>query len=188
MSRQIEFTLSVSGITALQEELKSLQSQIKTEINRKFISLSLDWIKERAISYLNASGYDGEIVAEIAGSFVKTVVGNVGTLLVNHEKGAYLEFGVGVIAKGSAHNLANQVGWQYDVDSPRKTASRGWAFLKDSGKPLDMRRDDVIISKDEKVYFTHGGTGASFLYQAEMDFKGVAEQIYMQAAKSVLGG
>lgn len=193
MRKIISFDLSDSGIKKAQSELNNIISKIKNEVNAEFISLSLDWIKNRAIEYLNNSGLGSAIIAELQASFVKTVTGNVGTLVVDHEKGAYIEFGVGAKGGQTPHPEASELGWEYDVDSPYKSPlSRRWIFALNENEALDIRYEDVTqISKTNKVYSTQGSQGTLFTYNAVMDYAtdiATVAAIYNKALTRVIGG
>ena len=173
MNKTIKFDLSTKGVQEAQEKLARYVSAIKTVIIERFISVAFDWIIERASSRLASSGYDSRLVSDIALSFEKDVSGNYGILTLNHDKGAYLEFGVGIRGGSSPHPEASSVGWDYDVDSKYKRSDRSWSFYLDGGDIVDLREEDIDASREMSLgrirYTTYGGEGSAFLYNAMMD-------------------
>lgn len=193
MKKTISFELSEKSITNAQKELNNILKKMQTQVNREFISMSLDWIKNKAIEYLYASGFGNSIIQQIRGSFSTTIKNNEGSLVVAHEKGAYVEFGVGKIAKQSPHPEASSLGWEYDVDSGYKSlTSRSWVFALDNDEVLNIRYEDTTqLSRTKSVYMTQGSKGAFFMYNAIMDYANnisIVGKIYENAIQKVLGG
>lgn len=197
MSRVINFDLSDKGIQNAQKEINDLIAKIQNQVNTEFISLSLDWIKNRAIQYLNSSGLDGNLVQEFQNRFVKQVFVRNGHLILDHEKGAYVEFGVGIEGGKNPYpnTFAKNLSWEYDVDSNFKSSSdRSWRFVLKAGEPLDIRQDKVTALHEKAsgdiVYGTIGSQGVLFMYNAIMDYAtniSIPGGLYETALNRIIG-
>lgn len=198
MSKIIGFDLSDAGIQNAQKQINNIIKQIQKQVNTEFISLSLDWIKNRAIQYLNSSGLDAGIIQELQTRFVKQVFVRTGHLILDHEKGAYVEFGVGIEGSKSPYpnTFAKDLYWEYDVDSNFKSSKdRSWRFVLKSDQPLDIKQDKItaIAKKDngDTVYKTTGSQGILFMYNAIMDYANnisIPGSLYETALNKIIGG
>lgn len=194
MTKTIKFNLSQKGIEALQAEINNIQKKITSDVIYSFLKESLEWIRGRAIRYLNQSGFSTQIVEEISGSFELSVLKTYGKIKVNHPKAAYVEFGVGIVGDDNAYPklFAPNLVWEYNVSSPAKKDDGRWTFSAKESEPLDMRESDVekkISSKGREYYSTYGGEGAMFMYNAIMDYanSGIAKQIYISNLQRLVG-
>lgn len=194
MNKIVTFDLSEKGIVNAKKEIKNIIKTINKEVNTEFVSMCLDWIQNRAMYYLNASGGTGQtIINEIQQSFEKIVKVQTGKLVLNHEKGAYVEFGVGAKGDQEKHPKATELGWEYDVDSNAKyPLSRRWTFVLDNGEALNIKYEDITqLTSNKRVYETQGSSGVLFMYNAIMDFANNLEipaQLYRSAWAKYIGG
>lgn len=198
MSKIISFDLSDAGIQNAQKQINNIIKQVQKQVNIEFISLSLDWIKNRAIQYLNSSGLDAAMIQELQTRFVKNVFVRTGHLILDHEKGAYIEFGVGIEGSKSPYpnTFAEDLYWEYDVDSNFKTSTdRSWRFILKTGQPLDIKPDKVTMLKiknsGDTVYSTTGSQGILFMYNAIMDYANnisIPGSLYETALNKIIGG
>lgn len=198
MSKTINFDLSDKGIQNAQKQINNMIAKIQSQVNTEFISLSLDWIKNRAIQYLNSSGLDIGMIQELQASFVKKVFVRTGHLILDHEKGAYVEFGVGIEGgKNSYPNtFSKDLYWEYDVDSKFKSSDdRSWKFVLKSNEPLDIKQDKIsmvaIKNSGDIVYKTTGSQGILFMYNAIMDYANnisIPGELYETALNKIIGG
>ena len=194
MDKTIEFNLSIKSIENAQKELRNFLDALKARVNKEFVQLSLEWIKKRAISYLIDSGLNSKIINEIRNSFITTIKNNSGTLELRHDKGAYIEFGVGIVGQGTNYpNKFSDINWEYNVPSRYKREDNHWSFKLKSNEPLDMLESSVTGKKDRigRIHYsTTGQKGIMFMYNAIMDFAnngGIIESLYDQAMRNCLG-
>ena len=198
MSKIISFDLSDAGIQNAQKQINNIIKQVQNQVNIEFISLSLDWIKNRAIQYLNSSGLDAGIIQELQTRFVKQVFVRTGHLILDHEKGAYIEFGVGIEGSKSPYpnTFAKDLYWEYDVDSNFKSSNdRSWRFVLKSDRPLDIKQDKITAIAEKGngdiVYKTTGSQGILFMYNAIMDYASnisIPGSLYETALNKIIGG
>lgn len=195
MKKTISFDLSEESIKNAQKELNNILKKMQKQVNMEFISMSLDWIKNRAIEYLYISGLNANMVGQLANSFIKKIGVKSGSLILNDEKGTYIEFGVGI--KGNEKGYPNdfaKINWEYNVPSEAKAEDGHWNFNLKSNEPLDMLRSSVEEkqnAKTGKIYYkTYGQQGVYFMYNAIMDYSNnisIVGQIYENAMKRILG-
>lgn len=198
MSKTINFDLSDKGIQNAQKQINNMIAKIQSQVNTEFISLSLDWIKNRAIQYLNSSGLDAGIIQELQTRFVKKVFVRTGHLILDHEKGAYIEFGVGIEGGKTPYpnTFSKDLYWEYDVDSKFKSSDdRSWKFVLKSNEPLDIKQDKIsmvaIKNNGDIVYKTTGSQGILFMYNAIMDYANnisIPGSLYETALNKIIGG
>ena len=198
MSKVINFDLSENGVQNVKKQINNIIKQIQGQVNIEFISLSLDWIKNRSIQYLNSSGLNGDMIQDLQNRFVKQVFKNSGTLTLDHEKGAYIEFGVGIEGGKTPYpnTFSKDLYWEYDVDSRFKNQKdRSWTFVLKTNEPLDIREDkaEMVAFKGNGniVYKTIGSQGILFMYNAIMDYAtniSIPGGLYETALNKIIGG
>ena len=154
MAKKYSVDLSVKGIDRLIKAVDEIKSTVKT-VNKEFMKISVEWIKERALAYL--SGH--EQTGDLSNSFELEILdmGNyvVGIIRNTSDHAAYAEYGIGIVGERNPHPLSSTVGYEYNVDSEFKVlpdvygSNRAWLF---SGKPFS------------------GYVGIRFLYNAYIDY------------------
>jgi len=193
---KITFDFSEKSVNAAIKQIKKLKTGLTTSVSDMFLQLSVEWIKKRAIFYLQVSKNDLSLMQEIANSFTVTALSRYLYKLENtHEKGAFIEFGVGVVGQESAHEEASAVSWQYNIPTEKKSADGSWTFYADIGTGIDVQdknREERIIGGENRPrlkIITRGNEPARFMYQAVIDYmhNGEYRAIYKMALAMVWG-
>ena len=107
------------------------------------------------------------------------------------EQMSYIEFGTGIVGKQSPHELAEEQGWQYDVN---QHGEKGWVFYHLTDSKLDVKESNIIqrIRADHTGLWerirTKGVEPERFMFNAFVDFyvKGEFRKIYQQALNKIL--
>lgn len=125
----IRFRLDEKDIDRAIREVKQFKKEFLEKCNQLIEALT-DYGAEVAkiqVEQLDAV-FTGELMNSIEGYYSPTH--NVGIIKAGAYYAAYVEFGTGVVGKGSAH--PNPQGWQYDVNNH---GNEGWVYYDDySGK------------------------------------------------------
>lgn len=124
-------TLGLEGITELENILKDLQKQIDNapkQIVETMCNYTAEQMQSNLSSVTDEDGNRyGTVETKVKGrkqqAYGTTSYGGLGAM--------FLEFGTGMIGKGSPHPNASEVGWEYYIDSPYKyttkhTGEMGW--------------------------------------------------------------
>lgn len=159
--------LNVGFINAMRSILKMIKKDI-SEIDDVFIERSLTWIRDKADENLKNSvgGFEG--TANVSAYWEITQVESKKWKLTNtNPYGAYIEFGVGEVAKNKPHTKAKDSDYQYDVN---EHGDKGWTWS----------REDLGIT----MYGFRGYEGKSFLYDAFFEYK--TDKVYIEIYKELL--
>jgi hypothetical protein len=163
----------------LKKNLTKVKNLITKDVNKQFLTLSLNWLQNKSIEYLRANfpnREDNNLIAEISSSFVKENDGQVARLINTHENAVYIEFGVGIIGQDThpISESAKITGGAYKYNLPSKA--------KEYAKEKTGQEDSWFYKG-----LTQGNKASMYMYNAFMDFKnGVYRTIYQQAFKEVL--
>ena len=177
----ISFEFNKKSVNALTKNLEKIQKEITGKVNRRFLELSLLWLKEKSIENLNNSFPEREKssdLAEIVASFNTEIIGTTAKLSNTHKKATYIEFGVGIVGQGTHAQSENaKVGggaYKYNVPSKAKE----YAY-------------DKTNQQDSWFYrgLTQGNRASAYMYNAFMDYYhgGEYRKIYEQAFSEVVG-
>ena len=117
-----------NSIRDIQARIKQYQKLIKI-VNEQFIIESLEWIRDKANDNLeHRVGYfAGTLNLREYWQITKTSE-NTYELRNTNEKGAYVEFGTGIVGSENSHPDTSIVGWKYDTN---KHGEKGWHYFKD---------------------------------------------------------
>ena len=149
MSRY-QVNLSASELEKLITELKTNLKDLKDknqEFVRKMTERGHQIVQEQIVE-------KGKINALSTGELFNSVVSvydasaNVGMVEVTAPHAAFVEFGTGVVGKGSPHPEAMQNGWNYDYNN---RGSEGWLYFNPN---------------DGKLHRTAGQPASPFFYDA----------------------
>lgn len=185
MNKRVTIELSANSAKNAIEQLQKVQKSLNA-INAEFIRLSVEWLKGKASENI-ARNYP-----DFANDFETIVAENLGILRTTEEQMSYIEFGTGIVGKQSPHELAEEQGWQYDVN---QHGEKGWVFYHLTDSKLDVKESNIIqrIRADhtglwEKIR-TKGVEPERFMFNAFVDFyvKGEFKEIYKNALRNVLG-
>ena len=112
------------------------------------------------------------------------------------DKAVFVEFGVGEVGSISSHDIADKVGYEYDMNAH---GEEGWTFYVNSQADVDIAKESYVYGhardievgrkkKRDRLYIrTSGSPATMFLYQAAMDFcdKGMIAPIAKQVMKEL---
>ena len=177
MSTKISF--NKNSIHELNKNLTKVKNIINKRVNKRFLYLSLMWMKEKSIHYLQANFPEKEsqsLISEISSAFVLEWNENNARLINNHEKSVYIEFGVGIIGQGTHPKSSDaKIGggsYQYNLPSVAKTYAR------------DRGYEDSWFYRG----LTQGNQAAMYMYNAFMDYYHGEQykDIYKQAFNDIM--
>lgn len=144
--------LSTKGFDGILKELQKVKTKLPA-VNAAFIKHSLDWLEDRARFHVRdtvgKTGYDP--TGELENFFRKYVEDTVGILRNEAPYAAFVEYGTGIVGKGSPHEFAGEVGWTYDVNNHGEA---GWVYQDEQGN----------------YWRTRGMAAHRFMYNALMDY------------------
>ena len=121
----IRFKLSLREIDRAIKEVEKFKQEFLEKCNRLIEALTDEGVEiaKVEVAALDAV-YTGELMNSIEGYYSPTY--NVGIIKAGAYYAAYVEFGTGVVGKGSPH--PNPQGWQYDVNDH---GDSGWVYYDD---------------------------------------------------------
>lgn len=177
----IHLEFNKKSLNSLTKNLEKIQKEITSKVNRKFLELSLLWLKEKSINNLDNSFPEKELSSaktEIISSFTTEIVGETARLINNHKKAVYIEFGVGIIGQGT-HNASESAkigGGAYKYNMPSQA--------KEDAKSKTGHSDSWFYRG-----LTQGNRASAYMYNAFMDYYhgGEFRRIYEQAFSEVVG-
>lgn len=160
---KISFKLNPKDIDRAIKEVKAFKQEFVQKCERLVEALT-DYGVEVAklqVKQLDAV-YSGELMNSIEGYYSPTY--NVGIIKAGAYYAAYVEFGTGVVGKGSPHPAPQ--GWQYDVN---QHGDDGWVYYDD----------------DHGVFrWTKGFKSRPFMYntarQLEKECARIAKEVFNQ--------
>ena len=157
----IKFKLNTRDIDRAIKELNQFKAEFLEKCNR-LIEVLTDRGAEIAkleVAALDAV-YTGELMNSIEGYYSSE--SNVGIIKAGAYYAAYVEFGTGVVGKGSPH--PNPQGWQYDVNDH---GDSGWVYYDDGSG---------------QFRWTRGFKSRPFMYntarQLERECRKIAEEVF----------
>ena len=121
----IRFKLSLREIDRAIKEVEKFKQEFLEKCNRLIEALTDEGVEiaKVEVAALDAV-YTGELMNSIEGYYSPTY--NVGIIKAGAYYAAYVEFGTGVVGKGSPH--PDPQGWQYDVNDH---GDSGWVYYDD---------------------------------------------------------
>lgn len=127
--RVITFSLDGQEITRAINELEQFKREFTEKCNLLIEALTDYGVEVARIQVAKLDAvYTGELMNSIDGYYSPTY--NVGIIKAGAYYAAYVEFGTGVVGKGSPH--PDPQGWQYDIN---QHGEEGWVYYDDySGK------------------------------------------------------
>lgn len=182
----ISFEFNKKSVNALTKNLEKIQKELTGKVNRRFLELSLLWLKEKSIANLNNSFPEREKssdLSEIVASFNTEIIGTNARLSNTHKKATYIEFGVGIVGQGTHAQSENaKIGggaYEYNKDSDAKKYAKAR-----SGRDNSWYYPMITESN-----LTQGNVASAYMYNAFMDYYhgGEYRKIYEQAFSEVVG-
>lgn len=157
----IRFKLDLKDIDRAIREVEKFKTEFLEKCNRLIEALTDrgEEIAKIEVAQLDAV-YTGELMNSIEGYYSPSY--NVGIIKAGAYYAAYVEFGTGVVGKGSPH--PNPQGWQYDVNDH---GDSGWVYYDDDSG---------------QFRWTKGFKSRPFMYntarQLEKECKKIAEGVF----------
>ena len=157
----IRFKLDLKDIDRAIREVEKFKTEFLEKCNRLIEALTDrgEEIAKIEVAQLDAV-YTGELMNSIEGYYSPSY--NVGIIKAGAYYAAYVEFGTGVVGKGSPH--PNPQGWQYDVNDH---GDSGWVYYDDDSG---------------QFRWTKGFKSRPFMYntarQLERECKKIAEEVF----------
>jgi hypothetical protein len=163
---KVKAELSQEGIDEIIKRLELLENKMP-ELHKRFRKLSLDYLEETAINYIqistgNSSWY--QLTHTLENSFHKDY--NLGKLVNDCFYSAFVEYGTGIVGQGT-HPDPNR--YNYNVNAH----VNGWGF-----------------EYDGIVHFTRGMEAHRFMYNTVQDYVvgGAYKKIFEKAFDDVMKG
>lgn len=162
MSKPIVFKLSEDSISKAIREIEKYEGELKNKVHLLIERLT-DYGVEVARAQVRALGavYTGELEESITGYYNPST--QVGIIKTDVPYAVYVEFGTGVVGKGSSHPAADLQGWRYDVNNHGEA---GWWYFND---------------RDQKWHWTKGIESRPFMYNTVQ----ILERETLRIAKEV---
>lgn len=165
--------MAIKGLKKVINNLTNIKKSAN-DIDRLFIQLSLEWIKNRANEILDS---DLSYAPNTFGTNIREwdiIINNHSGRLENkYENSAGVEFGVGVVGEMNPTIHAQNSHWQYNTSYGEKDDEGAWSFYDQNGKFW---------------YKFTGYKGKSFLYKALMEYKDykIWYILYQQAFDTIM--
>jgi hypothetical protein len=177
--KKITIQLNTKSIKDARKYLLNLKKQIP-KMQQEFLMAVAHWVTARANNYINLSDIGSLVKDQIKDGWEYEQTPNGVKIINRTEKAVFVEFGVGVVGQSESHPKASAEGYEYNVESPYKTADGTWYFWTNSNEldlPLsameDIRGyDDHRGEKGKRIIFgTRGAKGVWYAYNAIVDAK-----------------
>lgn len=175
--KKITIELNTKSIKDARKYLLNLKKQIP-KMQQEFLMAVAHWVTSRANNYINLSDIGSLVKDQIKGGWEYEQTPNGVKIINRTEKAVYVEFGVGVVGQSEAHPNASAEGYEYNMESPYKTADGTWYFWTNSNEldlPLSAMEDirgysDHRGDKGKRIIFgTRGAKGVWYAYNAIVD-------------------
>lgn len=175
--KKITIELNTKSIKDARKYLLNLKKQIP-KMQQEFLMAVAHWVTSRANTYINLSDIGSLVKDQIKGGWEYEQTPNGVKIINRTEKAVFVEFGVGVVGQSKSHPNASAEGYEYNMESPYKTADGTWYFWTNSNEldlPLsameDIRGyDDHRGDKGKRIIFgTRGAKGVWYAYNAIVD-------------------
>lgn len=176
----VSLSVNKQSLNSLGKRLDQIQSLIETKVTQRFFEMSLDWLKTQSITYLRQNypqREDQSRIAEIENEFEYEIIGDKARLINNHKQAVYVEFGIGIVGRGTHPQSSNA-----------KIGAGGYEY----NLPSEAKEHAKNITEQEDSWFyrglTQGNIASLFMYNALMDYqhRQVYVWIYQQAMDEVL--
>ena len=145
MNKRIVFKLSEDSISKAIREVEKCKGELKNKVHLLIEKLT-DYGVEVAKAQVRELGafYTGELEESITGYYSPST--QVGIIKTDVPYAVYVEFGTGVVGKGSSHPAADLEGWIYDINNHGEA---GWLYFNE---------------RDQKWHWTKGMESRPFMY------------------------
>lgn len=146
-------------------------------MQQEFLIQVAHWVTEKANNYINLSDIGSLVKDQIKSGWEYEQTSNGVKIINRTEKAVYVEFGVGVVGQTQSHPNASAEGYEYNMESPYKSADGSWSFwLNSNERDLPMSAfedfgtyDDHRKGGKRMVVTTRGAKGVWYAYNAIVD-------------------
>jgi hypothetical protein len=176
--KKIAIELNTKSINEARKYLLNLKKQIP-KMQQEFIEQLALWITDKADFYIDNSDIGSLVKSQIKGSWKYEKFTNGIKVVNKSDKSVYVEFGVGIVGQSDPHPNASAEGYEYNMESPYKSADGSWSFwLNSDERDLPMSAftdfgtyDDHRKGGKRMVVTTFGAKGVWYAYNAIVDAK-----------------
>jgi hypothetical protein len=183
---KIEVGLNKQSIKNAIKQLNAIKKTVPT-MQQEFLVEVAHWLTDRANDYITNSDLGSLVKDQIRSSWSYEPTANGVKIVNNAQKqvtnfgtvplAVLVEFGVGVVGQSQSHPNATAEGYEYNVDSGRKSADGSWQFwLNSDERDLPMSAftdfgtyDDHRKGGKRMVVTTRGAKGVWYAYNAIVD-------------------
>lgn len=181
---KIEVGLNKQSIKNVIKKLNAIKKTVPT-MQQEFLMAVAKWIVRQANGYIDRADLGSLVKDKIKGGWDYEQTSN-GIKIINSanvEKtiggqkqtvplAVIVEFGSGVVGQSEAHPNASAEGYEYNVDSGRKSADGTWGFYTNSNE-LDLPQNAIFIEKSFNNVRGVGGASGNRLLVTTRGAKGV---------------
>lgn len=156
--RKISTTLNTKDLNRAIKELESYKKELKIKINllmELIIQAGVEVAKVQVVEL--GAKYSGELESSIGGAY--DAQNHTGVIYAGAWYAVYVEFGTGVVGKGSPHPIASEKNWKYDVN---EHGEMGWVFLDE---------------RDGTYHWTQGFASRPFMYNTARQLETIIPRI-----------
>lgn len=174
--KKITVQLNTKSINEAGKYLLNLKKQIP-KMQQEFLIQVAHWVTEKANNYINLSDIGSLVKDQIKSGWEYEQTSNGVKIINRTEKAVFVEFGVGVVGQTQSHPNASAEGYEYNMESPYKSADGSWSFwLNSNERDLPMSAfedfgtyDDHRKGGKRMVVTTRGAKGVWYAYNAIVD-------------------
>ena len=174
--KKITIELNRQSINNARKYLLNLKKQIP-KMQQEFLIQVAHWVTEKANNYINLSDIGSLVKDQIKSGWEYEQTSNGVKIINRTEKAIFVEFGVGIVGQTQSHPNASAEGYEYNMESPYKSADGSWSFwLNSNERDLPMSAfedfgtyDDHRKGGKRMVVTTRGAKGVWYAYNAIVD-------------------
>jgi hypothetical protein len=174
--KKITVQLNTKSINEARKYLLNLKKQIP-KMQQEFLIQVAHWVTEKANNYINLSDIGSLVKDQIKSGWEYEQTSNGVKIINRTEKAVFVEFGVGIVGQTQSHPNASAEGYEYNMESPYKSADGSWSFwLNSNERDLPMSAfedfgtyDDHRKGGKRMVVTTRGAKGVWYAYNAIVD-------------------
>ena len=174
---KIEIGPNKQSIKNAIKQLNAIKKTVPT-MQQGFGMEGAHWVTNKANEYIDRSDIGSLVKEQIKGGWEYEPMASGVKIINRTEKAVFVEFGVGIVGQSQSHPKATEDGYEYNQESPNKTADGTWYFWTNSNEldlPLsamtDIRGyDDHRGKRGKRIIFgTQGAKGVWYAYNAIVD-------------------
>lgn len=174
--KKIAIELNQKSIEQAKKQLIYVK-KILPQMQKDFLEDVAMWLINRANTHLNNSDIGENVKIDIRNGWEYEFTTNGIKIINRTEKAVFVEFGVGIVGQSQSHPNASAEGYEYNMESPYKSADGSWSFwLNSNERDLPMSAftdfgtyDDHRKGGQRMVVTTFGAKGVWYAYNAIVD-------------------